>query len=68
MQVLISDANVLIDMEVGDLLEVMFQLPFQFKVADLPYHDELSADSRHHPLGQARGYCPAHPARGIKYL
>lgn len=46
MQVLISDANVLIDLEEGQLLGLMFQLPFQFKVSDLLYHDELS---QHHP-------------------
>ncbi len=42
MQVLISDANVLIDMEDGQLLERMFQLPFQFKVSDMLFQDELS--------------------------
>ena len=35
MQVLISDANVLIDMEAGELLELMFALPFEFKVSDM---------------------------------
>ncbi|MBV1788454.1 PIN domain-containing protein [Marinobacterium sp. D7] len=49
MQVLISDANVLIDMEAGQLLELMFQLPFQFKVSDLLYHDELSDQHAHLP-------------------
>ncbi|WP_445396737.1 PIN domain-containing protein [Zobellella sp. An-6] len=47
MQVLISDANVLIDMEAGQLLDLMFQLPFQFKVSDLLYHDELSHQHSH---------------------
>ena len=42
MQVLISDANVLIDMDDGQLLERMFQLPFQFKVSDMLFQDELS--------------------------
>ncbi len=41
MQVLISDANVLIDMEDGGLLELMFSLPYQFKVSDMLYRDEL---------------------------
>jgi len=49
MQVLISDANVLIDMEAGQLLEPMFRLPFQFKVSDLLYHDELSHQHAHLP-------------------
>jgi len=47
MQVLISDANVLIDMETGGLLELMFRLPFQFKVSDLLYADELSQQHSH---------------------
>ena len=42
MQVLISDTNVLIDMDDGQLLERMFQLPFQFKVSDMLFQDELS--------------------------
>lgn len=46
MQVLISDANVLIDLEAGQLLELMFRLPFKFKVSDMLFHDELS---NHHP-------------------
>lgn len=41
MQVLISDANVLIDMEAGWLLELMFKLPFEFKVSDMLFADEL---------------------------
>ena len=52
MQVLISDANVLIDMEDGQLLERMFELPFQFKVSDMLYWDELSEQHPHLP---ARG-------------
>lgn len=47
MQVLISDANVLIDMEVGGLLELMFALPFEFKVSDLLFVDELSHHHAH---------------------
>lgn len=46
MQILISDANVLIDMDKGGLLELMFALPFVFKVSDMLYRDELAA---HHP-------------------
>lgn len=42
MQVLISDANILIDMDVGGLLESLFQLPYQLKVSDLLFHDELA--------------------------
>lgn len=38
---LISDANILIDMEEGDLLDALFELPYQFTVPDLLYFDEL---------------------------
>lgn len=47
MQVLISDANVLIDMEAGGLLELMFQLSFEFKVSDMLFADELSQRHSH---------------------
>ncbi len=46
MQVLISDANVLIDIDAGGLLELMFQLPYEFQVSDMLFVDELEA---HHP-------------------
>ncbi len=40
-KLLISDANVIIDMEVGDLIEQMFRLPYQFVVPDVLYEEEL---------------------------
>ena len=46
MQILISDANVLIDMDVGGLLEQMFQLPYTFQISDMLFVDELEG---HHP-------------------
>lgn len=46
MPLLISDANILIDMEVGGLLERMFALPYEFATPDLLYADELE---KHHP-------------------
>lgn len=46
MQILISDANVLIDMDAGGLLRTMFQLPYRFQVSDMLFADELS---NHHP-------------------
>ena len=46
MPLLISDANVLIDMEVSGLLERMFALPHEFATPDLLYEDELE---EHHP-------------------
>ncbi len=42
MYLLISDANILIDLEEGQLLEVFFNLPYQFKVSDVLFHEELS--------------------------
>lgn len=42
--ILISDANILIDMEVSDLLEHMFNLDFNFATTDFILHDELSAN------------------------
>ena len=35
MQLLISDANILIDMEEGNLLAQMFQLPYSFSIPDI---------------------------------
>lgn len=46
MQLLISDANVIIDMEDGGLTRQMFALPYQFLVPDLLFYDELE---QHHP-------------------
>lgn len=45
---LISDANILIDMADGGLLEKMFSLPEVFAVPDVLFHEELS--SRHPEL------------------
>ncbi|WP_207903092.1 hypothetical protein [Rheinheimera sp. D18] len=42
MYLLISDANILIDLEEGQLLEIFFNLPYQFKVPDVLFHEELS--------------------------
>ncbi|SEO84204.1 DUF3368 domain-containing protein [Aquisalimonas asiatica] len=46
MPLLISDANVLIDLEVGELLERMFALPHEITTPDALYADELE---EHHP-------------------
>lgn len=43
---LISDANILIDMEVADLIREMFQLPDTFAVPDILFFEELV---EHHP-------------------
>ena len=44
MLVLISDANVIIDMEDCGLTQIMFRLPYQFFVPDILYYDELEAE------------------------
>lgn len=47
MQVLISDANVLIDLEEGLLLDQIFALPFVFKIPDVLFVEELSEQHSH---------------------
>ncbi|MCS2611016.1 hypothetical protein [Halomonas dongshanensis] len=41
MQLLISDANILIDLEEGRVLERLFLLPYQFSVPDVLFAKEL---------------------------
>ena len=41
MLLLISDANILIDMEAGELMETLFQLPMQFAMPDILYWEEI---------------------------
>lgn len=43
-RLLISDANILIDLEDGRLITELFKLPFQFQVPDMLFVDELEAD------------------------
>jgi predicted nucleic acid-binding protein len=43
-RLLISDANILIDLKDGQLLAELFKLPFQFKVPDMLFVNELEAD------------------------
>jgi hypothetical protein len=45
MQLLISDANILIDMEAGELMETLFRLPMQFGIPDLLYYEEIEEGS-----------------------
>lgn len=47
MQLLISDANILIDLEEGELLDELFLLPYQFSVPDILFHEELQAQHAH---------------------
>ena len=41
MQLLISDANILIDLEEGQLIDILFQLPYQFSIPDILFEEEL---------------------------
>lgn len=45
MRLLISDANILIDMEAGMLIETLFSLPMKFGIPDLLYHEEIEEGS-----------------------
>lgn len=47
MLLLISDANILLDMELGDLVASMFSLDYQFIVPDVLYAEELEAQHAH---------------------
>ena len=44
MQLLISDSNIFIDMEVSNLTEKMFELPYLFAVPDILYDTELEEE------------------------
>lgn len=46
---LISDSNIIIDMEVAGLIELIFQLPYIFAVPDILYHEELRKQHSHLP-------------------
>lgn len=43
-KLLVSDANVIIDMEAGGLLKQMFKLDYEFAVPDVLYEEELKAN------------------------
>lgn len=47
MLLLISDANILMDVEVGDLVAPMFSLGYQFAVPDVLYYEELKEQHAH---------------------
>jgi predicted nucleic acid-binding protein len=42
--ILVSDTSVLIDLERGSFLEVIFSLPYEFAVPDVLYHQEMQGD------------------------
>lgn len=41
MNLFISDANILIDMEAGGLMDTLFRLPMRFAMPDLLYYEEI---------------------------
>lgn len=47
MPLLISDANILMDIEVGELTAPMFSLGYQFAVPDILYFEELEEQHAH---------------------
>lgn len=47
MLLLISDANILIDIEAGDLIAPMFNLGYQFSVPDVLFYEELEEQHSH---------------------
>lgn len=54
-KLLISDANVIIDMEVGGLIKQMFRLDYEFAVPDVLYEEELKDNHSNLPkLGLKR--------------
>lgn len=60
MLLLISDANILMDVEVGDLVAPMFSLGYQFAVPDVLYYEELLEEQHAH---HARHGAPAKGSR-----
>ncbi|WP_225981380.1 PIN domain-containing protein [Mannheimia pernigra] len=46
-QLLVSDANIVIDLEAGNLLELFFKLPYQFITPDILFEEELKAQHTH---------------------
>ena len=47
MLLLISDANILIDIEIGGLVAPMFSLDYQFAVPDILFYEELEGQHAH---------------------
>lgn len=45
MRLLISDANILIVMEAGALMDTLFQLPMQLGIPDVLYYEEIEPGS-----------------------
>lgn len=47
MLLLISDANIIIDLEAGDIMAALFQLPYQFAMPDVLFAEEIEEGSPH---------------------
>ena len=47
MRLLTCDTNILIDLEEGRLLEQFFKLPYEFRVPDILFSEELEAQHAH---------------------
>ena len=47
MQLLISDSNILIDIEVAGLTPALFKLPYTFAVPDILFEEELAGQHGH---------------------
>src|SRR5690554_5939852 len=47
MLLLISDANIIIDLEAGEILAELFQLPYQFAMPDVLFEEEVADGSPH---------------------
>lgn len=45
MLLLISDANIIIDLEAGEILAALFQLPYQFAMPDILFEEEIAEGS-----------------------
>ena len=55
LKLLISDANIIIDMEAGGLIQQMFRLDYEFAVPDVLYEEELKENHSNLPkLGLKR--------------
>jgi len=48
-QLLISDANILIDLEEGQLIQLMFQLPYKFSIPDILFEEEMAEEHGYLP-------------------
>ena len=44
MRVLVSDTSILIDLDRGNLVELVFALPYEFAVPDVLYHREIKGE------------------------